>query len=441
MKEKLREFAPHQVDPKKVKAAMDDRLFEFNATEALTFAWNAQENIILHGPGGYGKSEGALAFADYLFKEGKIKGKAFIKNFGQGITEDNLLGGLNIKVYQTEGELIYLLKKSFIEHEVVIFEEFFDSPPQVLLILKDILQAKAVRNGDQFEPIKCKMVIICTNKTPEEVAYDPSTEALLQRFLYQTEVSWSEHSIDKYVGVLRKNDPSALPNDYVVNELAEIIIKSNNKRSNKISPRTAVKAYWSIKTNESLLPVKFMYGFDSAGIEERQKKYLEGNKKALEFRRYKTLCLTVGNYVRGSEENRESFRRLTAITLLCIVKFYRTELRFMTEKSDPNYMFECLKDPLDFVDASAKHRGTMTEITNKNLKILYEAAQVKYAKAPDISSKTGAQSFPAYIKSTPYEKVSWERIKMPVKKFNLEDSYCSIYDISETISYFKNESS
>ena len=119
---------PHIIDAEETSKFIQQSLYNFNCGEELAWAWNARENIILYGRGGYGKSDAASMFHEYLKKQGVVtKEKPFVMSLGQGTTEETLLGGIDLKKFQEEGEIIYLLRNAFVEHEVVILEEMFDA--------------------------------------------------------------------------------------------------------------------------------------------------------------------------------------------------------------------------------------------------------------------------------------------------------------------------
>jgi len=59
------------IDAQKVHKRISKKLYAFNAAKNLAWAFNSGENIIMFGPGGYGKSEAAVEFFD-LLKEEKL---------------------------------------------------------------------------------------------------------------------------------------------------------------------------------------------------------------------------------------------------------------------------------------------------------------------------------------------------------------------------------
>ena len=282
----------HLIDVSDVSRYIGRKLYAFNGSDVLAWAWNSRENCILFGPGGYGKSDAAVMFAEYLHEKGLVESpKPYVMAFGQGMTEERLLGGLDVKRFKEEGEIIYNLKRSFIEHEVVIFEEIWDAFPAVLLILKDILQSKCVRMGDISIPIKTKIVIACTNRSEEEVVTDNSTEALMQRFAFQREIVWKSHEAEDYLKSFMVSTGSSLE-DMSADDLslADICgeLANGNKRSNKeqakilISPRTAGKALASIRIN-GMQSLNGIYGF-AGNIDHVMKKIEERKLDAAQMK-------------------------------------------------------------------------------------------------------------------------------------------------------------
>lgn len=281
-----------KLDVKNVTDHLGSKLYNFQSTaKALTCAWNANENLILYGPGGYAKSVGAEMFGNYLKDNGFITSEPYVLSFNQGITEEKIFGGMDVKKFQDTGEIIYLIEKAFVNHEYVIFEEMFDAFPSVLLSLKDVLTSGYVRNGNQVIPIKTKMIVGCTNRTREDVITDLSSEALLQRFIFEHEVNWSTHDIKdyknafKYQGIL--NDTTEL--------IAEIVVDVNKSKELKlnVSPRTAVKAANAVMCNDDdITCLDYFAGFSKsvskfrAIVEQRKKDRIKIN----EYIEYMNSC-------------------------------------------------------------------------------------------------------------------------------------------------------
>lgn len=271
------------IDPKVVQERLALKLHNFNAAKTLAYAWNAGENVILFGPGGYGKSEAALEFADLLYEQGLVNSpKAFVRAFNQGLTEEILLGGVDIKTLNEEGKINYLLENAFVNSEIVIFEEMFDAFPSVLLTLKDILTSKKVRMGNQEFPIKTRIVICCTNRSRDEVVEDNSTAALMERFVFEKWVGWTSHTATDYYYALMKQ-PNA---DRTVAAKVADVCANVSTGEYVVSPRTAFKAYKSAKLN-GIDSLEDFYGFNSA-----VGKFLSEEKEIEEISSQKTLLRT-----------------------------------------------------------------------------------------------------------------------------------------------------
>ena len=93
-----------------------------NVGKVLNIALNTDENVILYGKGGYGKSEFTI---EYLREMGI---DPYVITMGTGMTTDRLFGGLDLPKFNQSGKIEYLVDNSFMNHEYVIFEELCDAP-------------------------------------------------------------------------------------------------------------------------------------------------------------------------------------------------------------------------------------------------------------------------------------------------------------------------
>ena len=199
----------------------------------LFTSYKSEEHVVLYGPGGHGKSEMSLEFFD------SIGIKPFVQALGPGTTTEQLLGGMDMKLFNKTGEIQYLVENSFMNHEYVIFEEAFDAPVYVLTILKDILTSRELRNGHQVFPIKTKMIVICTNHSRSVIADDLSIKALMERFPLELEVKWQSYHEANYQTMFNiVFGSSTTVKDYnVISKLCGTLYSEGTT----ISPRTAVK--------------------------------------------------------------------------------------------------------------------------------------------------------------------------------------------------------
>jgi MoxR-like ATPase len=230
----------------------------------LNTALRTKKNVILYGPGGYGKSEMVeYALADH---------RPFVQACGEGMTEEKLFGGIDMPLFKERGEVRYLFENSFMAHRLVVFEELFDAPTNVLLSLKDILTSRRFRQGKEQREIKTEVVIACTNRTPEEVGEDLSSKALLERFPLQHEVKWKSHEAADYRELFQK----VLGDDESLGFVAEAIAESV-RNGFFISPRTAVHAGEIFLKTGDIAALRFVAGFDDQVV-----KNLIENKEKLE---------------------------------------------------------------------------------------------------------------------------------------------------------------
>lgn len=209
----------------------DKFVFAQNVAGALQTAISTRKNLVLFGAAGHGKSEMTeTALAPF---------NPYVLACGEGLTEEKLFGGLNMSVFRDTGQMVYNVEDSFMSHEVAVFEEMFDAPITTLLSVRDILTSRRFRQGAQNVPIKTKTVVVCTNRTPQEVAQDASSNALMERFPLQIEVKWDSYT---------KEDFQALYNVRFQPDEAEMLnlladgISQMHSEGVRVSPRTAIHA-------------------------------------------------------------------------------------------------------------------------------------------------------------------------------------------------------
>ena len=208
----------------------DRYVYSSDTFDALTVAYNTNKNIILFGPGGYSKSTFSL---DFMLDKGH---EPFVVTMGKGMTVDRLFGGLDLKKFQEDGSIEYLVENSFMNREYVIFEEMFDAPDYILEQLKDVLSSKILRNGSQVFPLKTKFIICNTNRTRESFSKNSSSLlALLERFPLELEVVWKDHNRITYENLLNSVRGSADP-------LLTFVLEEFANAGKTISPRIAITA-------------------------------------------------------------------------------------------------------------------------------------------------------------------------------------------------------
>lgn len=236
--------------------------------KALKIAIDNEENIIVFGPGGYGKSD---MIREILTTAG-IMDKSFIMSCGEDTDESKLYGGIDIPAMK-EGKLRYNIKDSFINYPIVVFEELLDAQVNALLSLKDTLEAREFRKGSQRQKIRTKMVIALTNKSPEEVSQmGPYAEALMQRFRIELEHKWSSHTKKDYSELLHgRFKPSTDKEKKIINTMSGIL-ETISKKKECVCPRIAITATkvalraGSSSMEDILNNISFVHGL--AGMED-----------------------------------------------------------------------------------------------------------------------------------------------------------------------------
>lgn len=236
-------------------------VFADHIFKGLEIAFKTKENIILHGAGGFAKSE----MVNKFFKDKGIV--PYVITLGTGTTIDSLLGGIDIglftnglideeltkaeiartgdstaKVYiKKPGTIEYLVENSFMKAKYVVFEEMLDAPDFVLERLKDIFTSKQFRNGSQLENLETELVVCCTNKTRDAFTEDnTSLMALMERFPLEIKVEWSAYHQANYDKLFKDCFGET-------NSTLSYILEELHKEGKTISPRTAVKVLFGVK--------------------------------------------------------------------------------------------------------------------------------------------------------------------------------------------------
>lgn len=169
--------------------------------EAISLALVSGKNLIFYGPGGHGKSEMTQSVL------GAIAGATSrTQMFGEGMDESRLYGGINLAKLNDETDPVieYHPARSFLAWDFATFEELFDAPTSVLLSLKDTLTSRALRNGEQYFPMRTQTIVCATNREPGEVAeIGAAAQALIERFPLQLRVAWESYGAADYLEMFK----------------------------------------------------------------------------------------------------------------------------------------------------------------------------------------------------------------------------------------------
>ena len=261
--------------------------------DIVQFGLMSNKNVIIFGKGGHGKSEMSEQYIKALGLD------AFTQSCGSGLTEEKLFGGLNLKKFNDTGEIEYLVQNSFMNHEVIVFEELLDAPIHVLLSLKDILTSKRFRQGHQQFKIKTKFVLCLTNRSRAEVTEDNSIEAFMDRFPLEYEMNWKNYNASNYFKLVRKVVPQVDEDDA---QLLADMFSSLWNAGVFISPRTAVHAS-ELFHNFGIASLRFLQGIDQKVI-DAVKKDVEAKKAVRDLKNAHTKLMQMQKDINGIDVSR-----------------------------------------------------------------------------------------------------------------------------------------
>lgn len=152
------------------------------------------KNVLLYGPGGYGKSEMTKAILDTSFEPDV---QIWKMQLHVESTISSLFGGMNMRELRDTGREVYNVQGGMSEAHIVVLEEMLDAPPAVLASLKTLFTERAILNGAQREPSDIRFAIALTNKAPEEImSLGPSEEATMERFPLRLMVVWNKDTVE-----------------------------------------------------------------------------------------------------------------------------------------------------------------------------------------------------------------------------------------------------
>lgn len=203
-------------------------------------------NLILWGPGGYGKSEISAMFLEEITGE-----RPFVVNMSQSTTTAEIWGGVNIPDLIEKKEWGFNIENSFLQHEYVIFEEGLEPRPKVLSALKHLLTSGWFEvAGAQPIQIKTKGIIIVTNVDTAQFMSSEEDRALLERFPLSQRVSWENlntaQRIEASRSVVGKFDPDGMISDMLANKIAE------RATSQRMSPRIIGRIVHALTSYEKM---------------------------------------------------------------------------------------------------------------------------------------------------------------------------------------------
>lgn len=242
-----------------IKATLGTQFYNMeHVIEALYYGVYAGKNIILYGPGGFGKTELTKSFLKLLDINTSV-----IVGY-EDMEVDALLGIPNIKKLTEES--VYQIdfnKTVFANEGVLILEEFLDVRPSTAAALKDILSEGGYRTGSNLVKSNISSVIICTNKSPDEVSTDNSTSAFYkERFPIRINVSWNNFDYETFSSFFKVSKPVQYnANKTLYEVLIQVAIETS--KTSIVSPRMLKDASDLIDLHGTINVIKFIEGLDT----------------------------------------------------------------------------------------------------------------------------------------------------------------------------------
>ncbi len=154
----------------------------------LMYALLTREHLLIYGTFGTGKSW----LVECLF--GAFTGASlFSVEFSKFMTESNIIGIPNPKILREEGRVWHERKGTIMDAHFAEFDELFDANDLLLRSLLGILNERRFNRGVQLEKTHLHTSLASTNDDPEQqVKRFPKLSAVVDRFLFQTGVSYLE---------------------------------------------------------------------------------------------------------------------------------------------------------------------------------------------------------------------------------------------------------
>jgi len=169
---------------------------------ALSVGFVARQHVILWGKGGHAKSMGVDEVWE-TWRDGGARASKQVLSIGTNPLD--LVGGGDPESFKN-----YIFDRPrvedswFAQSDVHCLEEMLDMPPRTGAYMKDMISARLWRYGEVEVPMRCRLIVGCTNHDPAEIAKtDDSVAALLERFPIQVRVMWPHYTADDFEQMFR----------------------------------------------------------------------------------------------------------------------------------------------------------------------------------------------------------------------------------------------
>lgn len=229
--------------------------------EALYIGISTGKNVILYGPGGFGKTQIVKAFLNFV----NVPAPTIIGY--EDMEVDALLGIPNIQKLTEQSIYEVAFEKSvFSNPGVLILEEFLDARPSTAAALKDILTEGGLRQGNKLVESLISSVVICTNKSPDEVSIDDSTAAFYkERFPIRLKVVWNSYTHEDYHDFLKIIKPSQMAEQPL---LYDVLAEIASRTDALVSPRVVKDASDLLDIHKNIQVLQYIDGLDTLDMTE-----------------------------------------------------------------------------------------------------------------------------------------------------------------------------
>jgi energy-coupling factor transporter ATP-binding protein EcfA2 len=211
-----------------IDSCAEDFVFQEETIKKIYAGIYTTNNVILYGPGGFGKS----VLIKHLTE--KLGIPTVYKVCHKDMSLEELFGIPNISKLMQESTFETAFENSlFAQPGILILEELFDARPEIIAGLKDVLTEKGFREKGSKKESLISSVIVLTNKNPDDLATDDSLAAFfVERFPIKHNVVWKSFKKKDYLKFLR----TIFKTDGEVFDVLAYIFSNNKIR---ISPRRA----------------------------------------------------------------------------------------------------------------------------------------------------------------------------------------------------------
>jgi len=169
-----------------------------NLVEDIHTVLSMGNNMIIQGDGGFGKSD----IVNSVCEELGLDINYLVCN--ESTTVSDVLGPIDINNYlDGEGYQRDFEKGVFRTEGVLVIEEAFDAPADVITAIKDVMSRKKLVHKDGHVESLVSNVILITNVLVGDLPKTPSINALLSRFVitHTVDCNWSKDDYNNLISL------------------------------------------------------------------------------------------------------------------------------------------------------------------------------------------------------------------------------------------------